>query len=74
MFSEKQRMIRETARQFARAELAPTAAERDRTPCFPEQAFARMAQLGMMGMLVPEEFGGVGADHVSYALTIMEIA
>ena len=74
MFSEKQRMIRETARQFALAELAPTAAERDRTPCFPEQAFARMGQLGMLGMLVPEEFGGVGADHVSYALTIMEIA
>lgn len=74
MLTEGQRMIRETARQFAQAELAPSAAERDRQPRFPKEAFAKMAQLGMMGMLVPEQYGGAGADHVSYALTIMEIA
>lgn len=74
VLNEKQRMIRNMARQFAAAELAPTAAERDRTPRFPSEAFAKMGRLGMLGMLVPEDLGGAGTDHVSYALAVMEIA
>lgn len=74
MLSEGQRQIRDMARQFAQRELAPSAAERDRMPRFPQEAFAKMARLGLLGMTVPAEFGGAGADYVSYALTIMEIA
>src|SRR6266404_4961554 len=74
MLSEAQRQVRDTARQFAARELAPTAAERDRVPRFPREAFATMGELGMLGMTVPIEFGGAGTDCVSYALAIMEIA
>jgi alkylation response protein AidB-like acyl-CoA dehydrogenase len=74
MLSEAQRQIRDMVRQFAERELAPTAAERDRSPRFPREAFARMGELGLLGMTVPPEFGGAGADYVSYALAIMEIA
>src|SRR5712672_3303536 len=63
MLSEAQRQVRDTARQFARRELAPTVAERDRAPRFPREAFATMG-----------EFGSAGTDCVSYALAIMEIA
>jgi butyryl-CoA dehydrogenase len=74
MLSEAQRQVRDMARQFAQLELAPTAAERDRVPRFPREAFAKMGELGMLGMTVPAEFGGAGTDYVSYALAIMEIA
>ncbi len=74
MLSEGQCQIRDMARRFAQRELAPTVAERDRTPRFPREAFARMGELGMLGMTVPAEFDGADADYVSYALAIMEIA
>jgi alkylation response protein AidB-like acyl-CoA dehydrogenase len=74
MLSESQRQIRDIARRFAQRELAPTVAERDRKPRFPREAFAKMGELGMLGMTVPAEFGGAGTDYVSYALAIMEIA
>ncbi|HTZ79866.1 MAG TPA: acyl-CoA dehydrogenase family protein [Stellaceae bacterium] len=74
MLTERQRQIRATARRFAARELAPSAAERDRDPRFPREAFAAMGELGLLGMLVPEELGGAGTDHVSYALAVMEIA
>jgi alkylation response protein AidB-like acyl-CoA dehydrogenase len=74
MLTEAQCQVRDMVRQFARHELAPTAAERDRNPHFPREAFARMAGLGLMGMTVPAEYGGAGSDHVSYALAIIEIA
>lgn len=74
MLTENQRMIRDTARQFAGRELAPGAAERDRDARFPRAAFDTMAGLGLLGMMVPEEYGGAGADTVSYALATMEIA
>ena len=74
MLTESQRQVRDMARQFAQRELAPTAAERDSVPRFPREAFAKMGELGMMGMTVPSEFGGAGTDYVSYALAIMEIA
>ncbi|HLI13264.1 MAG TPA: acyl-CoA dehydrogenase family protein [Alphaproteobacteria bacterium] len=74
MLSEAQVMIRDTARAFARERLAPLAAERDRDGQFPRALIGEMGRLGFMGMLLPEEWGGAGADHVAYALAIEEIA
>lgn len=74
MLTDSQRQVRDLVRRFAQTELAPKAAERDRTPRFPREAFARMAELGLLGMTVPPEWGGAGTDYVSYALAVMEIA
>ena len=74
MLSEDQRMIRDTARQFARDRLAPNAAEWDRDARFPAEAVREMAELGFLGMTVPEDYDGAGADTVSYALALIEVA
>jgi len=74
ILSEEQQLIRETARAFAEAEIAPNAATWDREARFPREAIDALGALGFMGMLVPNEFGGAGADHISYALALMEIA
>lgn len=74
MLTEDQNMIRDMARSFAAEELAPGAAERDRTAAVPRHLLERMGELGLMGMCVPEEFGGAGADYLSYALALEEIA
>lgn len=74
MLDDRQRAIRQAFRAFARRELAPGAAERDRAARFPSEAFQKMAELGYLGMMVPEEFGGAGADCVSYYFALMEIA
>jgi alkylation response protein AidB-like acyl-CoA dehydrogenase len=72
--TDEHRMLREVARDFARTRLAPFAAERDREEKFPAGEVAELGKLGFMGMLVPEEYGGAGADHVSYSLVMEEIA
>jgi butyryl-CoA dehydrogenase len=72
--TEEQRLLRDTAREFARRELAPHAAAWDREARFPKEALAELGRLGFMGALVPEEYGGAGADHVGYALALEEIA
>jgi butyryl-CoA dehydrogenase len=72
--TEEQAMIRDMARAFAAGQLAPNAAEWDRTHTFPADAVRQMGELGLLGMLVPEEWGGAGADHVAYALAIEEVA
>jgi butyryl-CoA dehydrogenase len=74
LLSEEQTMIRDMARAFAAEQLAPHAGERDRTHDFPADAIRQMGELGLLGMLVPEEWGGAGADHVAYALAIEEVA
>jgi len=74
LLTEDQTMVRGMARRFAAERLAPNAARWDAEAAFPGDAGAQMAELGLMGMLVPEEWGGAGADHVSYALAIEEIA
>lgn len=74
LLSEEQEMIRETARTFARDRLAPFAAEWDRESRFPAEALQEMAALGFMGMTVPEAWDGAGADTLSYAAALMEIA
>ncbi|WP_439514672.1 acyl-CoA dehydrogenase family protein [Oceanibaculum nanhaiense] len=72
--SEEQRMIRDMARDFAREKLLPNAARWDRGHEFPAEAVAEMGALGLMGMLVPEEWGGAAADNVAYALALEEVA
>ncbi len=72
--SEEQALIKETARQFARERLWPNAGTNDREHRFPAESLAEMAELGFMGMTVPEAWGGAGTDNVSYALALMEIA
>ncbi len=72
--TEDQAMIRDTARAFARERLAPFAAEWDRESRFPAEALAEMGQLGFLGMLVPEAWGGAEVDFVGYILALEEIA
>jgi alkylation response protein AidB-like acyl-CoA dehydrogenase len=72
--TEEQRLLQDTAREFAQRELAPSAAERDREGRFPAEAITELGRLGFMGMLVPEAYGGAGSDHVGYALAMEEIA
>ncbi len=73
-YTEEQRMIRDAAREFARAELAPNAARWDREGWIGEQAVARMGELGLLGMTVSEEWGGSYTDYVAYALAVEEVA
>src|SRR5437763_16400641 len=72
--NEEQLLLRDTARDVARNLLAPHAAEWDREARFPREALAELGELGFMGMLVPPDYGGAGADHVGYALALEEIA
>jgi alkylation response protein AidB-like acyl-CoA dehydrogenase len=72
--NEEQRMIQAMVREFAREVVLPTAAERDRTGEFPRENLQQMAELGLLGMNVPPEYNGAGADTVSYSLALQEIA
>src|SRR5579871_3831590 len=72
--SDEQRAIQSLAREFARDEVRPRAEAMDREERFPYGLVAKMAELGFMGLPFPEEYGGAGADTVSYALAVMEIA
>ena len=74
LLTDDQRMIRDSARAFAQDRLAPTAAERDRAKDFPRDEMEELGALGFLGMLVPEDLGGVGADHVSYVMAVEEVA
>jgi alkylation response protein AidB-like acyl-CoA dehydrogenase len=65
--------IRDLARQFALEKVAPVAEELDREKRFPYELVAELGELGLMGMTVPEEYGGAGADTVSYALVVEEL-
>jgi len=72
--SDEQRLLRDTVRDFARGEVAPRAAEQDRTKSFPYELVAAMGELGLMGIPFPAEYGGGGADSLSYALAVEELA
>ena len=72
--SEEHVLIQETARRFAADRLAPNAEEWDRNAHFPRDAIAEMGELGLMGILVPEAYGGADADFISYSLAMAEIA
>ncbi len=71
--TEEQTQIRDLARDFAARELEPHAQEWDETAYFPREVFTQMGTLGFAGMLVPEEYGGVGADTLTYILMLEEI-
>lgn len=66
--------MQRAVREFARAELAPVATELDRAPRFPWETLRKMGELGLLGMLTPEEYGGAGLDTLSYVVLLEEIA
>jgi butyryl-CoA dehydrogenase len=69
-----QRDIQAVARDFAAAEIEPHASQWDREHHFPKEVFGKLAELGLMGVCVPEEYGGAGADFLSYILVLEEIS
>ncbi|MCP4601042.1 MAG: acyl-CoA dehydrogenase [Proteobacteria bacterium] len=74
VLNEEQLIIQTMARKFARDVLLPTASERDKTCEFPTDNLIQMGELGFMGMMVPEKYGGTGVDAVSYVVALTEIA
>lgn len=72
--TEEQELLREQVRRFAGERIQPGAQERDREHRFPVEIFAEMGELGLLGMLVPEEYGGAGMDTVSYVVAMEEIS
>ena len=71
--SAEHELIRDTVREFALARVAPVAEELDREHRFPYELVAEMAELGLMGIPIPEEYGGGGGDTLSYAIAIEEL-
>lgn len=74
LLSDEQVMVRDMARRYAEERLKPFSAEWDATKVFPRDRITEMGELGLMGMLVPEELGGSKIDHACYAVAIEEIA
>lgn len=74
LLTEEQRAVRETARAFAQAEIAPHAADWERAGGAPRELYRRMGEIGLMGVCVTPEFGGAGADFVAYVLAMEEVA
>jgi len=74
ILTQEQELIRATARDFARSNIAPHSAEWERNAIFPRETLQAMGRLGFMGMTVPPEWGGAGTDYVAYALALEEIA
>jgi short/branched chain acyl-CoA dehydrogenase len=71
--TEEQELLRRTVRDFSESKVAPVAEELDREERFPYELVQEMAELGLMGIPIPEEYGGAGADTVSYAIAIEEL-
>src|SRR3546814_20043180 len=74
ILNETQQAIRDAVRAFAQERIKPRSAAFETARGYPRELFEQLAGLGVMGMTAPEEVGGAGADYVSYALTLMEIA
>jgi alkylation response protein AidB-like acyl-CoA dehydrogenase len=72
--TDEQREIRELARRFAAERIAPQAADWDRNKTFPQDVFKELGELGLMGVCVPEEHGGAGADFLAYMLVLEELS
>jgi butyryl-CoA dehydrogenase len=72
--SDDQREIQALAREFAQAEIEPHASEWDRAHRFPQELLGKLAELGLMGVCVPEDYGGAGADFLSYVLVLEELS
>ena len=73
-FTEDHLMIRDSAREFAQAEITPSTIERDINAEFPTDIVKKLGELGFMGMMVPPEYGGAGLDTISYVLALIEIS
>ncbi len=71
--TDEQRQMRDLVREFARNEVAPGAAERDQQETFPLEVVKKMAELGLFGLPIPAEFGGLGADALTWALVMEEL-
>ena len=71
--TQEHELVRATVREFAEQRVAPVAEELDREGRFPYELVAELAELGLMGMTIPEEYGGAGADTVSYAIAVEEL-
>lgn len=74
ILTDDQRMVRDMARDFAPNEFAPHAAAWDKAAALPDAMIAKMGELGLLGMVVPEEWSGTYTDYVAYALAVEEIA
>jgi alkylation response protein AidB-like acyl-CoA dehydrogenase len=74
ILTTEQEQIRATLREFAQQRIAPGAAQRDREQTFPRELLRELADLGVLGLLVPVEWGGAGLDHLTFALVLEEIA
>ncbi len=74
LLTEEQKMIQETARDFAQNEIAPTVIERDKNAEFPYEIVKKLGKLGFMGMMVDPKYDGAGLDTVSYVLAMIEIS
>src|SRR5712671_465885 len=72
--SDEQKLVQKTAQEFARNEVAPKAAEIDRDHRHPKELVGRMAELGLLGVAVPETYGGAGFDTLAYVLAMEEIS
>src|SRR5512134_2284267 len=72
--TEEQKQVRDLCREFAAKELQPNARRWDRDHEFPREAVKKLAEMGLMGVAVPSEWGGAGMDNVSYALAMEEIS
>src|SRR5690625_2295383 len=72
--TEEQQMLKKMVRDFAEKEVEPTAAERDEEERFDRDIFDQMAALGLTGIPWPEEYGGIGADFVSYVIAVEELS
>ncbi|MDH3492989.1 MAG: acyl-CoA dehydrogenase [Acidobacteriota bacterium] len=72
--TEEQEMVRNSVREFAENEIAPLAREYDEEEKFPKAQLEGLAEMGLLGMIIPEEYGGTGFDSVSYSLALEEIA
>ncbi|MDQ7821771.1 MAG: acyl-CoA dehydrogenase [Candidatus Eremiobacteraeota bacterium] len=72
--NEEQRMLQDMVREFAQEKIAPKAAEHDAACTFPSENIKAMAELGLMGVTIPDEYGGAGMDTLSYCIAIEEIA
>jgi alkylation response protein AidB-like acyl-CoA dehydrogenase len=73
-FSEHHRLLRQSVRDFARAEIAPHAQRWDKEERFPVELVPKLAQIGLLGIRIPEEYGGSGMDTTSYAICVEEVA
>ena len=72
--TEEQKLVQQTAREFAEKNIKPIAAELDQTGRYPAEVISKMAELGFMGIAFPEAYGGAGMDYLSYALVVEEIS